>query len=135
MAFATAQVHRIPAARPKRVVPTRQRHWLLLRDGQGQILLEQRPPSGIWGGLYALPEADELSPLLTRFALHAGQLQMLKRIEHSFTHFKLQAQVWTTRLGEIRQVQERPQEHWGSIAAARALGLPAPLRRLLDGMD
>jgi A/G-specific adenine glycosylase len=131
VAYESAQVGQIPVARPKRVIPTRQRHWLLLRDTQQRIRLERRPPSGIWGGLYALPEAAELSELLERFELTAEQLRALPQVEHSFTHFKLQALVWTASMPQSRQLREAANEHWCAPQAASALGLPAPVRRLL----
>lgn len=135
LAHARAQVPLIPASKPQRAVPTRERHWLLLRDEQDRILLERRPPSGIWGGLFALPEADELTVLLDRFGLQPQQLAPLTRIEHRFTHFKLLAQVWSAQLGDHQLLREAPQERWDSIVAARALGLPAPLRRMLAELD
>ncbi len=36
---------------------------LLLSDREGRLLLERRPPSGIWGGLWSLPESDGSAPL------------------------------------------------------------------------
>ena len=49
---------RIPAPRPRRAVPHRQTAFLVLRDASGALLLERRPPSGIWGGLWCFPECD-----------------------------------------------------------------------------
>ena len=39
----------LPTARPAKVVPHREAHYCLFSDGE-HILLERRPPQGIWGG-------------------------------------------------------------------------------------
>ena len=53
-----------PGPRPRRELPERQVQMLLVRDPQGRVLLERRPPQGVWGGLWCLPElATEADPL------------------------------------------------------------------------
>ena len=47
-----------PGKKPKKIIPTRHATFLLLQNQSQQILLQQRPPTGIWGGLWCLPQCD-----------------------------------------------------------------------------
>ena len=49
-----------PGKKPKKKIPTRETYFVICVDSQGQVLLERRPPSGIWGGLWSFPEAHNL---------------------------------------------------------------------------
>ncbi|MBD3609161.1 MAG: A/G-specific adenine glycosylase, partial [Gammaproteobacteria bacterium] len=49
----------LPHRKPKKDKPVKRCHMLILQDAQGHVLLQQRPPSGIWGGLWSLPECPE----------------------------------------------------------------------------
>jgi A/G-specific adenine glycosylase len=126
----------LPAARPKKAVPTRKTWMLVLKDGDA-ILLEKRPPTGIWGGLWSLPEApDEAS--LASLALDfggAGSLQRLAPLTHTFTHFKLDIE---PRLGETsasRNSASDAQTVWAPLSDIDSFGLPAPVRKLLDALS
>jgi A/G-specific adenine glycosylase len=111
----------LPIARPRRVIPDRHRYWLLINDEAGRILLERRPPRGIWGGLWSFPEQD------------AAPVHMpgppLAEVQHSFTHFRLHARVVCATL-DCSATQDRDTA-WFGPAELHALALPAPVRRLL----
>ncbi|WP_277189448.1 A/G-specific adenine glycosylase [Caballeronia sp. BR00000012568055] len=125
----------LPTARPKKAVPTRKTWMLVLKDGDS-ILLEKRPPTGIWGGLWSLPEAaDEnaLSAVSQRFGGDA-ELQRLAPLSHTFTHFKLDIE---PRLGEARGAPLELREVetvWAPLARIDSYGVPAPVRKLLDAL-
>ncbi|SAK83383.1 A/G-specific adenine glycosylase [Caballeronia ptereochthonis] len=125
----------LPAARPKKTVPTRKTWMLVLRDGDS-ILLEKRPPTGIWGGLWSLPEAaDEAALAAVAHSLGAdAQLQRLAPLSHTFTHFKLDIE---PRLGEARGAPREAmsaQTVWAPLARIDSYGVPAPVRKLLDAL-
>lgn len=131
IAHALQRTGTIPAARPRKVVPERSCHWLWLADPSGRVLLERRPPSGIWGGLWSLPEAADPLEWCTRFGLSLARLHQLGEVRHVFTHFKLRAQVW--RCDWLAAgLREAPGEAWFSAGELGSLGLPAPVRRLLE---
>jgi len=50
------RVHELPTPRPRTARRSRKTTMLILTNDRSEVLLEQRPPSGIWGGLWSLPE-------------------------------------------------------------------------------
>lgn len=125
---------RYPGSRPRRPRPHREARFAWI-ERRGQILLEQRPPSGVWGGLLCLPEIpialaagqwcrDTLGGEPRRVSEQAG-------FEHEFTHFRLRASVLML---EPRNdaVADQPMLRWMAPKSALATGLPAPIRRYIE---
>jgi A/G-specific adenine glycosylase len=138
MARREGRTAELPAPRPSRTLPSRSAVALILLEGT-RVLLEQRPPTGIWGGLLCLPElpAGESDPLqlaLRRFGFRVESARELPPLAHGFTHFRL----------EIRPLlcQGRPAAHaadgrglrWLALDDLAGAPLPAPIRRLLAGI-
>jgi A/G-specific adenine glycosylase len=126
----------LPAARPKKAVPTRKTWMLILQDGDS-ILLQKRPSMGIWGGLWSLPEAaDEAALAEVARDLGADEhLQRLAPLSHTFTHFKLDIE---PRLGEARNAPRElmsAESVWAPLAKIDAYGVPAPVRKLIDALS
>ncbi|MDQ1342721.1 MAG: A/G-specific adenine glycosylase, partial [Pseudomonadota bacterium] len=48
--------HQLPTPRPRAARPSRAAWLVVAMRGGHKVLLERRPPSGIWGGLWGLPE-------------------------------------------------------------------------------
>ena len=141
VAHAAGTPERFPV-KSKRVKRGRRQHALLwLRQGE-RLLLQQRPETGVWAGLWSLPEFASAQVLQERVAHWPGQGEWLPVIEHALTHFDwtLQPLVWT--LPEEAQPpadgletagESAPKSKWVSEAQALAMGLPAPVRRLIEG--
>ena len=93
MALAADDVGSYPAKKPKKVLPVKQTRLLILIDQQGAILLEKRPPSGIWGGLWSLPEVDPQQDIATtcqqRWGLELTHHEESPVFRHSFSHYHL----------------------------------------------
>ncbi len=128
----------LPTPKTRKAVPQRENAMLVLRAGN-QVLLEQRPASGIWGGLFSLPEleAGEDAPglLQRRFGLSAAaNPSALTPVRHSFTHFTLTIQPWLVTLEQIPATLNEPSLSWIALDALDTLGLPAPIRRLLESL-
>lgn len=122
----------LPAPRPRKPLPEKQIQMLLLLD-RGELMLEKRPARGIWGGLWSLPELllddDPESHCRDRFGLVAHTQQILPRISHSFTHFKLHIQPVQI---DLKPRSVSPTGHiWLSPADALNAALPAPIRKLI----
>jgi A/G-specific adenine glycosylase len=107
----------------------------------GRLLLQRRPANGIWGGLWAPPEFPNARAARrwwqSRFGAAAGQGRRLPAIRHAFTHFDLDIQPWVVSLRRARAAGANAV--WQDLRATPAVGLPAPVARLmeegLDGQD
>ena len=129
----------LPSPRARRPRPERQQRMLVLRDRRHRVLLEQRPASGLWGGLLTLPAYDgEIAALAdwlaSRYGLQATRLSALPPLRHAFTHFTLTICPWLVELDEVPARLEEPAARWADTTALDALPLPTPVRRILDGV-
>jgi len=127
-----------PEARPRRLRPQRESRLLVLtHGGDHRLLLERRPPVGIWGGLWSLPMLEgEGSPsehewCLSRLLTPLGAVESLPAVSHAFTHFDLLAHPKRLRVARTDTLQESDQWRWVTIQDLADLGLPAPVRKLL----
>jgi A/G-specific adenine glycosylase len=127
----------LPGARPRRERPVRAANFVLLTRGT-QVLLERRPPAGIWGGLLALPQFDpDLdaaalgAAVQARFGLGVIGLERLPRRHHDFTHYRLELQTWRGRAAAARLAEPAGAEWW-ELGALVDAALPAPHRLLLS---
>jgi A/G-specific adenine glycosylase len=133
-ALALQQVDVIPKAKPKRAVVHREIQWLIASNSAGEILLERRAEQGIWGGLYSLPEFNEAEMLTRLQALSLTPLapaQQQATIKHVFTHFTLHATPWLVQVSAASSVREAHMR-WQHPSACAELGLPAPIKALLQ---
>lgn len=140
-ALAQERISEIPAPRPKRVRPLKRATLVLVRDSSGAVLLERRPPAGIWGGLTSPPEFD---PDLDDHALSLAasrvlgiELQLnahLPPIRHEFSHYSFVMQPrLATLLGASGAAESTHQ--WIHPSAAQHAPLPAPIRRMLLALE
>ena len=126
----------VPTPRPRKAIPQRHCLMLLARDIEGRVLLQRRQGSGVWQGLWSLPEAmDEtsLGHLVSAQIAAPFHCRALAAIEHTFSHYRLQitpmlAYPVTQRVG-IADTDD--DWRWVAADAWPSLGLPAPVRRLL----
>ncbi|MBK5971080.1 MULTISPECIES: A/G-specific adenine glycosylase [Thiorhodovibrio] len=136
LALASDQVRCYPKPKPKRSLPRRATRWLLVQDAQGNILLERRPASGIWGGLWTLPEAamdeDFTSWCERHLGAQATAVEKLADRRHTFSHFALDIHPVRLRFpGLSDRVADDDSRVWLSLEAATKMAVPAPLKRLL----
>lgn len=127
---------RYPTPRPASRRPVRETVWAVILDG-GSVLLERRPPAGIWGGLWSLPEipagAGPAEHCRARLGIPCNDSRPLAPVEHGFTHFTLQATPWLLSAPGASTVGVREEDvAWWPWSACDGLGLPAPVRRLLS---
>jgi A/G-specific adenine glycosylase len=128
-------VSTLPTPKPKKTIPQKQTTMLVLRHGE-LIMLEKRPSSGIWGGLWSFPETDatkELETLVqTRFGLVANSQTALATISHAFSHYKLSIVVQPMHIAKVPSQVSEPQYRWLSLEEANAVGIPTPVRKILQ---
>ena len=118
----------LPASKPRAAVPERTATFVLLTDG-ARLLLERRPPSGLWGGLLVPPEGDPAS-VAARFGLTLGQAQALPPFKHTFTHFRLTLEPLLCAVAGASALAE-PGLEWVELARAADAGVPAPIAKLI----
>lgn len=120
---------RLRAQRPRRKVS------MLVVLARGEVLLEKRPPSGIWGGMWSLPEIDAAArpaaALESQWGIRAGAVRALEPFEHAFTHFTLEVTPWRIEARGTRALAHDKAATWMSLDDLQGAALPSPVRRLL----
>ena len=152
-----------PGKKPKKKIATRETYFVICRDAQGRLLLERRPPSGIWGGLWSFPEANGLeaqtdtnadaredsdnmgtimdtlsvtSWLAAQSLSYVQPLTVLPSVNHTFSHFRLEIiPVICDVQNNASRIADSEGYGWFTIPHALTLGLPAPVVRLLQLLE
>jgi A/G-specific adenine glycosylase len=141
VAFATDRVAELPVRKPKKAVPEKHTTMLVITDGD-EVLLEQRPGSGIWGGLLSLPEIDlpavadhanRRSALMGAISVWGefGDYEPLQPFTHVFTHFKLHVTPYRLRLARRTPIAAQSAHVWYRAERLVDAPLPAPVKKLL----
>ncbi|WP_270175016.1 A/G-specific adenine glycosylase [Diaphorobacter sp. ED-3] len=124
--------------RTRKLKRSAQAWWLLLRqDGAGRLWLERRPPIGIWAGLYCPPVYDSRAALDEALQLHAScDARDLPAFTHVLTHRDLHLHPVLARDATPQPNAHCAEQQSGWFAPAQwpALGLPAPVRKLLASL-
>lgn len=128
-----------PAPRPRKPLPLRRTCVAVVRDASGSVLLQRRPPSGVWGGLWALPEiptgADPEPWCSATFGISAWVVEKGTPQCHTFTHFRLELIALELRaIGKRARVADDPDHCWYNPAQPHPIGLAAPISRLLAAL-
>ena len=126
----------LPTPKPAKRLPAKHLVFLLLRNNQNQTLLEKRPPSGIWGGLWSLPEFGSLESAhnwCTAKNISVDDVHTLPIQRHTFSHYHLDfTPVIFQTENPINFVMEANQSVWYNAEQIDTLGLPAPIKKLLQ---
>ena len=119
----------------RRLKRSRRAHALLWLEHRGRVWLVQRPDRGVWAGLWSLPEFADEAALETAVSGWRGEGHWQAAIEHALTHFDwtLKPLLWTWPARGVAPPQPAlPAGRWFTREEALALGLPAPIRKLLS---
>jgi A/G-specific adenine glycosylase len=131
-AFSRGCVATLPTPRKRKSTPTR-RACFLLAIVREQILLEQRPPSGIWGSLLAPPQfanPRSMRRALDLLGANSGPRALPARI-HGFTHFTLAYTPYLVHIDAPRPCVCEPSQRWVRLDEVETVALPAPMQTLL----
>ncbi len=132
-AYAQGEPQRFPDSKPKKALPTRETIMLMLQDKQGRVWLEQRPPNGLWGGLWSLPQFErhsELNDWLADHVVSPERQAPLSSFTHTFSHFRLSITPQPVNCDRLSGVRE--DGVWYDVNDPPALGLAAPVKALLS---
>jgi A/G-specific adenine glycosylase len=134
------RVAELPTRKPVKATPQRHAQVLWLQDPAGRVLLQRQPPVGIWASLWTLPQAESEAAARAWFERHAAGSfdagESLPPIAHAFSHYKLQLQPRRWRgvtLGNA--VSDNADLRWVARDELATLGIPAPVRKLIETAD
>ena len=138
LARRTGRQQELPAARTARARPTRTVFMVVALDADGAVLLERRPESGVWGGLWCLPEfatATAARAFIRHSLVTRGrEPRLLGSVEHTFTHFSLVVSPLLVHCARTAAVMEEGASLWYNTRAPARIGLPTPISTLLAGL-
>ncbi len=134
-ALAAGEVERYPGKKPKRDKPLRETTMVLaVRDNE--LYLERRPPSGIWGGLWSLPELADDDPSEWCENTLKGTAEDLVEwgsLRHSFSHYDLDIRPVVVRVvSDALTVKDDDGARWVPLDDELPGGVAAPVRKLID---
>ena len=136
-AFATSETHLYPGKKAAKALPVKQTLLLIISDNKQRVLLQQRPPTGIWGGLWSFPECaneTELPVICKHMGIHIENYQLTKTLRHTFSHFHLDyTPVYINTASPVLRVADNSQR-WVAPSAHGEIGLPAPILSLLQSI-
>ncbi|MGY0634318.1 A/G-specific adenine glycosylase [Luteimonas sp. A478] len=137
-ALTQGRVAELPTPKRGKPLPEREATVLLLYDGAGRILLQRRPPTGIWGSLWSLPEATGDDDARSWFNANVdgdyAAAHALDPVAHAFTHYRLTLHPLRWQgIAPRPAVRDGDDHRWVAVTALEGLGIPAPIRRLLSG--
>ena len=132
----TGRQHELPAPKPPRARRLRKVFMLAAVREDGGVLLERRPESGVWGGLWCLPEfasVTEAADYAVRMLVGAAARPVpLAAVEHTFTHFDLVITPLLAHCSGSAGSPDPARSLWYRAYQPTRLGLPAPIRLLLE---
>ena len=128
-AFKLDQVAAFPDKKPKKIIPVREKRLLIICNNKGHYLMEKRPPTGIWGGLWSLPElamdesVDEV--IKENWQLLVTDFSDLPVFRHTFSHFHLDITPCEVRVTSAAQtVSDDARYQWCADLSKLALATP-----------
>lgn len=126
----------LPTPRPKKERPARRAYALIVRNAHDAVLLEQRAPTGLWGGLWTFPQFDTREAAVTWACAHlhcdASSLEALPPYRHAFTHFDLTLYPLLMRTEKVRV--EETHRLWYDRRQPVRIGLAKPAVDLIGSL-
>jgi A/G-specific adenine glycosylase len=131
----------LPLAKPKKILPVKQATFFILHYQQ-EIFLQKRPPVGIWGGLWSLPEfsgfmsEDDISVFCwQQFKLKSQQIKMGQFFRHTFSHYHLDIlPIFIQVKNKPSKIMDSDQQIWYNLKHSQIIGLPAPIKKILKDL-
>jgi A/G-specific adenine glycosylase len=129
----------LPGRKPARARPSREATLLIAQTGSNgftAVLVERRPASGLWGGLWSPPqfdnETDALAWCQSELGGAARDPQLLAPIDHAFTHFDLRLKPLMVRCAPNSSVRDSADRLWYALESPPRIGLPQPINQLFE---
>ncbi len=128
-AFQQDRVAELPTKKPRKTIPVREKRFLIIRNEQGETLMEKRPPTGIWGGLWSLPELTMEQPvgeaIAQNWQLKVSDYCDLPAFRHTFSHFHLDITPCEVAVEVVEQeIADSERYQWHADISQLALAAP-----------
>jgi len=139
LAFAGNEQKNYPQKKPKKTTPVRSTIMVIPRI-ENNVLMEKRPPSGIWGGLWCFLEISSLTELPALLA--ANNLNELNKFElepfrHTFSHFHLDISpiIVNCTLAQQKEINDHGQQKWYDLTTKASVGFAASTDKLINDIQ
>ncbi|MCW8834574.1 MAG: A/G-specific adenine glycosylase [Colwellia sp.] len=144
LAFAGNEQANYPQKRPKKTIPEKSTIMIIPKitnSGKSQVLMEKRPPAGIWGGLWCFHEVSkhtQITKLLTTLNLQEQSREALPAFRHTFSHFHLDIEpivihCQQNELAQIKsEINEQQPQKWYDLSVEASVGLAASTKKLIN---
>ena len=136
VAYAQGKQTDYPGKKPKKVLPVKQTVMSVILC-QRAVLLQQRPQTGIWGGLWSFFEREPgaaLSPQLRQLIGEHESLNLVEPFRHTFSHYHLDIQPEILSCERVPQQLSEPGWRWVSLDEPLEVGVPTPVTRILKAL-
>jgi A/G-specific adenine glycosylase len=126
-----------PGKKPRKALPVKSTHFLIVRSREGDVWLEKRPASGIWGGLWCFPEIDTPDTgsqrCLDLWGANPARMEIQPGFRHTFSHYHLDITPVVVELDVTpHTVMEATRHLWYNLRQPPQIGLAAPVASLLE---
>lgn len=140
IAWQEQRIDELPGKKPKTDKPVKTAQMVIVRNANDEILLLQRPPSGIWGGLWCFPEfpsdADTINAVKDELGIQITLEGSLPLFRHTFSHYHLDIQPILARIDHnSTNLVTESGSVWYDPQAPLQIGLAAPIKKLLQSTN
>ncbi|MCA6219567.1 A/G-specific adenine glycosylase [Photorhabdus antumapuensis] len=137
IAYANHSWTKYPGKKPKQSIPEKTAYFLLMQNNDS-VWLEQRPPTGIWGGLFAFPQfgsMDLLNGWLEQSGISHSKHEQLTAFRHTFSHFHLDIVPIKINILSFTTCMDENKGLWYNLQQPATVGLAAPVEYLLQQLS
>ncbi|MCL4160202.1 UNVERIFIED_CONTAM: hypothetical protein GTU68_026923 [Idotea baltica] len=132
-AFLNNRTKELPHGKPKTTKPIKQTTLLLICNDKSEVLLQRRPPAGIWGGLWCPPEIENANEPTYIEGQNVEIVEYLDEFRHTFSHFHLDITPALAQLNKSSaRIAESSERVWYNLTSPQSIGLAAPIKTLLE---
>jgi A/G-specific adenine glycosylase len=135
-AFQLGSPQDFPVRVVKQKTPVKATRMLMIRDTRGRVLLQRRPPAGLWGGLWGFPECTNGNArqwCRQTLGINIKTKSPWPTLRHSFSHFHLDITPIPAQLvGGTNQAMENEETVWYNVRRPDRRGFSAPVKHLLE---
>jgi len=143
IAHAQGTATHLPQAKPRKTLPVRQATLLMILQKPHYVLLEKRSASGVWKGLWSLPEIAGIADIksirkafLARFHLHIEKITLGTLFRHTFSHYHLDILPVILNIADhSTKIMDDKQQIWYNLQHNQSVGMPAPIKTLLNQLN